>query len=53
MILSGYKTYLFSGLVVLFSLMFAFGWIDTQTFEVLIGIFGGASIFALRAGVKK
>lgn len=50
---SGYKTYVFSGLVALFALLFAFGWIDIKTFEVLMGIFGGASIFTLRAGVSK
>jgi hypothetical protein len=51
--LSGFKTYIFSGLVVLFSLFLAFGWISVETFEVLMGVFGGASMFALRVGIKK
>lgn len=51
--LQGKRTYIFSGLVVLFSVLFAFGVIDQETFITLIGIFGGASMYTMRLALNK
>ncbi len=50
--LEGYRTYLFSGLLFLFSLLYAFGQIDQQTFITLAGIFGAGASYGLREAIK-
>ena len=49
----GYKTYVFSALVFVVSIMFAFGWISQSVFISLIGIFGSGAGVSLRAAIKK
>ena len=51
--LSGMKTYICSALVVLFSVLWALGVIDGETFLKLFGIFAGLGMAALRTGIAK
>jgi hypothetical protein len=51
--INGYKTYIFSALLVVFSVLYAFGIITTETFLTLIGIFGGSAIASERHAIKK
>ena len=53
LMLSGYKSYICSALVVLFSVLLALGVIDGETFLKLFGIFAGLGMAALRAGIAK
>lgn len=50
---SGKKTYIFSGMIVLFSTLYAFGIIDVETLTTLIGIFAGLTGMAMRHGISK
>jgi hypothetical protein len=50
---NGFKTYLFSGLVIVFSLLFGFGLIEVDTFLTLIGIFGGGAIASERHAIRE
>ena len=51
--LSGYKTYICSALVVVFSVLWATGIIDGETFLKLFGIFAGLGLMAMRQAVAK
>jgi hypothetical protein len=51
--LSGWKTYIFSGIVAISGALFALGYLTRDQFEALAGVFGGAAGMALRAGVSK
>ncbi len=51
--LSGYKTYIFAGLLVLNNLAVAAGWMTPELTELLNWLFGGGALAALRAGVAK
>jgi hypothetical protein len=51
--LSGKKTYLAALLLALATFAKAAGWLDTQQYEVIMGILSGLGLAALRAGVKK
>lgn len=53
MFLSGYKTYIISGLIVLFSVLYAGGAIEMEVFLKLLGVFGGAASFSMRHAVAK
>lgn len=49
----GKKTYIFSGMIVLFSILYALNIIDVETLKVLIGIFAGLAGMAMRHGISK
>ncbi len=51
--LSGYKTYLFAGAIALATFAKAVGWIDDNTYQALLALFGAGGLAALRAGVTK
>ena len=51
--MEGYKTYIMAGLIALAVFAKTLGWIDQQTFEILLGLFGAGGLAALRAGVTK
>jgi len=51
--LEGYKTYVFSGLCLISTLLFAFGLIDQDVLITLLGIFGASGAVSMRAAVKK
>ncbi len=51
--LNGYKTYIFSGLLIVSALLFAFGVIDKETFMTLATIFGGGGLISGRIALKK
>ncbi len=50
---NGIKTYAFSVLVIVSSLLFAFGLIDVDAFLALVGIFGGGAVASERHAIKK
>ena len=50
--LKGYKTYIFAALVFLASICYAAEWIDAQTFQTLLGIFGAGALYGLRNALK-
>ena len=49
----GKKTYIFSGMIVLFSILYALNIIDVETLKTLIGIFVGLAGMAMRHGISK
>lgn len=51
--LSGYKTYVFSALLVISALLFAFGLIDREALITLVTIFGGGGLISTRVAIKK
>jgi len=51
--LSGYKTYIFAACIVLSVICYLAKWIDAQTFQVLLGIFGAGAFTGLRLAIKK
>lgn len=51
--LDGYKSYIFGGLIVVITLLYAFKMIDENIFRTLFGIFTGGGIVSLRRAVKK
>ena len=51
--LSGYKTYISGGLIVLFAVLFAFNLIEGETFLKLFGIFVGAGVLSGRQAIAK
>lgn len=51
--INGKKTYIFSGLIVLFSILYAFGILEMEVFMRLLGIFSGLTGLALRHSVAK
>jgi len=53
MVLDGYKTYISGSLIVLFSCLYAFQLIDTNTFIGLLGVFLPLEGMALRHAIKK
>lgn len=52
MILKGYRTYVLGGLIVISAILYGFGIVDKAAFDVLISVFGGGAVVALRAGIK-
>ncbi len=52
MVFDGYKTYIFSALLLIFAVLYAFGLITNQTFITLVGIFGAGGFFGLRRAIK-
>ena len=51
--LSGYKTYICSGLIVLFAVLYALGVIEEETFLKLFGIFAGLLGWSVRNAIAK
>jgi len=51
--IDGYKTYIAGSLIVLFSVLYAFGLIDGETFLGLLGVFLPLQGMALRHAIKK
>ena len=51
--LSGYKTYICSGLIVLFAVLYALGVIEGETFLKLFGIFAGLLGWSARNAIAK
>lgn len=51
--LSGYKTHIAAALIILAAIAKGKGWIDSGTYEVVLGILGGLGISFLRSGVSK
>jgi hypothetical protein len=51
--LSGYKTYLSAGAIVVVAGMHALGYISDGTYQTLIGLLGAGGLAALRAGIGK
>ena len=51
--LSGYKSYICSGLIVLFSVLYALGVIEGETFSKLFGIFAGLLGYSVRNAIAK
>ena len=53
MTLDGKKTYIMAALVALATFAKAMSWIDENTYQALLALFGAGGLAALRAGVKK
>jgi len=51
--LSGYKSYVTSGLIVLFAILFAIGTINLDTFLKIFAVLTGVGIASLKAAVGK
>ena len=51
--LDGKKTYIFAALIALATFAKTIGWIDDNTYQALMALFGAGGLAALRAGVKK
>ena len=51
--LDGKKTYIFAALVALATFAKTIGWIDENTYQALLALFGAGGLAALRSGVTK
>jgi hypothetical protein len=51
--LEGKKTYIVGALMVIFSLCYAFGWLEGETFLKLLGILLGAGAITTRMAIAK
>ena len=51
--MEGYKTYIMAGLIAAAVFAKYVGWINSQTFEILLSLLGAGGLAALRAGVNK
>jgi len=51
--LSGYKSYITSGLIILFAVLFAIGTIDLDTFLKIFAILTGVGIASLKSAIGK
>ncbi len=49
----GKKTYIVAAAVALAVFAHSLGWIDDNTFQVILGLLGAGGLAALRAGVTK
>lgn len=50
--LKGYKTYIIAILMIILSGVKAQGYIDDQTYQIILTLLSGLGLAALRAGVK-
>ena len=51
--LSGYKTYICSALIVVFAILYVTNVIDMEVFLKLLGIFGGLGLISMRQAIAK
>ena len=50
--LRGKKTYVIAAAVALLTFAHHVGWLDTQTYQFLVGLLGAGAVATLRAGIK-
>lgn len=50
--LSGYRTYIIAGLIGVATVLHQLGYMDSQTYQTVLGALGAGGLFTLRAAVK-
>ena len=51
--LQGYRTYIIAGLIGLVTAGYHLGYIDSITYQTLLGVLGAGGLATLRAGINK